>query len=84
MLKLEPTEAERVLLALPSPDTTTLIQLAKELDTLVRCDGDEAAQKQADALILRHGIGLTEGDCQLLRMAAEALRHRRHSRSVAD
>jgi adenine-specific DNA methylase len=78
MLKLEPTEAENVLVA--NPDTSQasdLTGLAEELDEAVRKDGEEAAQERADSVILREMLGLTSTDCELLRSAANTLRARR-------
>jgi predicted RNA methylase len=81
MLKLEPTEAQSVLLAAPRQRNGKLRQLAAELDALVRMGKDEAAQARADQVILRDDLGLGEADCRLLRTAAEHLRCRRYSRS---
>ena len=81
MLKLEPTEAENVLI--PSPEKSamrTLANLAAELDELVRRFGEEAARQRADAVILEGMLGLGKGDCDLLRHAADALRARRLDR----
>lgn len=82
MLKLEPTEAESVVLALPPATNGDLTRLAEELDGLVRAGNDEAAQEQADAEILQKGIGLTQADCRLLHDGAAMLRERRYPRSA--
>jgi hypothetical protein len=85
MLKLEPTEAERVLV--PWPDSVAgsrLASLADELDELVRGGGVEEALVRADAAILQGALGLGRRDCQLLRRAATTLRERRYSRSGAS
>jgi hypothetical protein len=85
MLKVEPTEAERVILPWPDdPDGEWLAGLAEELDTLVRQQGDDAARAWADEVILRKRIGLDRDDCDRLRTAAEALCARRHTRSVPE
>jgi len=80
MLKLEPTEAGRVLIA--TPPRTATDDLAKELDNIARTRGDDAARHHADTLLLRRGIGLTTQDCALLREAATALHERRYQRSA--
>jgi len=80
MLKLEPTEAERVLIARP-PRTPT-DDFAKELDNIARARGDDAARHHADTILLRRGIGLTAQDCALLREAATALCERRLQRGA--
>ncbi len=80
MLKLEPTEAERVLVALPSDHNGALVELAGELDVLVRRGDQAAAQARADADILKKGIGLSRNDCLLLQNAGEALQRRRYFR----
>ncbi|MBM4046381.1 MAG: SAM-dependent DNA methyltransferase [Planctomycetes bacterium] len=80
MLKLEPTEAENVILSLPPVTNGELARLAEELDGLVRAGNDRAAQEQADAEILQKGIGLTQADCRLLHEGAATLRERRYSR----
>jgi adenine-specific DNA methylase len=78
MLKLEPTEAQRV--RIPSypvpPDVCAL------LDETLRTEGESAAQRQADAMILRQ-LGLTERECVLLAEAASTLRERRYGRAFA-
>src|SRR5262249_15199901 len=85
MLKLEPTEAENVLV--PSPETSqvsALAELAEELDETVRDAGEEGAQDRADAVILKKMLGLTSTECDLLRSAANTLRGRRGYRDSAN
>ncbi len=82
MLKLEPTEAENVLVALPQSNDGRLAELVEELDALLRSGDDASAQSRADEAILKQDIGLSESDCRLLRMAAETLRTRRYSRGA--
>jgi hypothetical protein len=78
MLKLEPTEAERVLIPAPAKAAIArLVSLSEELDALVRTRVDELAWKRADEIILKDMIGLSERDCKLLRLAADTLRRRR-------
>jgi hypothetical protein len=82
MLKLEPTEAEKVLVPqLQSSPGLLLAELAQEMDALLRKDGREAALAYADVQILQKGLGLDAHDCNLLRRAAEVLQGRRYSRS---
>jgi hypothetical protein len=81
MLKLEPTEAENVAIPLPQNDDLRLVELAEELDALVRGGKGKVAQSQVDTVILQHGLGLSQTDCRLLRTAAEILRDRRYARS---
>ena len=80
MLKIEPTEAERVLVAAGGEGLTAL---AHELDGMVRAGAAGEAQTQADDVILRRGLGLSAKDCRVLREAAETLGHRRYSRGGA-
>ena len=77
MLKLEPTEAQRVVFPLYAIDRAG----AERLDACARTEGEAAAQREADAMILRR-IGLTKRECALLAEAAETLRDRRCGRSV--
>jgi len=71
MLKLEPSEAERVLVAVSQPQDA--IGLVKELDRLLRTDNSPAAQDLADTSILRRRIGLSKSECAILRDAAGKL-----------
>jgi adenine-specific DNA methylase len=82
MLKIEPSEAERVLVAISKGSTRRLDKLARELDVLVRAGDQKIAQMQADKAILKNIIGLTKRDSDLLRSAADDLRTRRYSRST--
>ncbi len=83
MLKLEPTEAERVLVPIIARKDT-LEALAVELDQIARSGGDEACEEYADRQLLRRGIGLSAADVRLLRESAVLLRQRRMSRSILD
>ncbi len=71
MLKLEPSEAERVLIALPNPKDTS--GLVTELDSLLRGDDSLAAQELADSFVLRRKVGLSRSECIVLRDAASQL-----------
>lgn len=83
MLKLEPTEAERVLLPI-IPKNDNLEALAIELDQIARSSGEAECQRQADDCLLRRSLGLSVADIRLLRDAGLLLRQRRISRSVLD
>jgi hypothetical protein len=79
MLKLEPGEAENVLLPWPAK-RRGLGALATDLDQTARQQGVAACSWLADRELLRKGLGLSAADCDLLRTAAEALYTRRMSR----
>jgi len=77
MLKLEPSEARRVLIATPEGEFG---ELEAELDTLLRLGKIDKAQNLADRVILQDGLGLTAQECATLRDAARLLRDRRYYR----
>lgn len=79
MLKLEPTEAERVLVACPSRAIARATDLVEEFDRLVRSGHLREAEERADRELLRD-VGLSKSDCSILRDAADGLRERRCSR----
>jgi len=81
MLKLEPREAARVLVPAP-PDTATAVSLTDELDHLVRAGREDEACGLADRVVLQDGLGLSAGDCRLLRDGARELLERRHERGA--
>jgi len=68
MLKLEPSEAEEVLVALPFPGESK--RLAKEVDGLIRKSEEEAATDLVDRRVLRRRLGLSATECLVLREAA--------------
>jgi len=79
MLKLEPTEAENVLV--PSPTFATankLKELAADLDILVRERGEDAARQHADSAVLIGMLGFDASECALLQKAARSLQGRRY------
>lgn len=80
MLKLEPREAQRVVVPVTSVDTAGLEQ---EVDRLVRSDRVAVATHLVDAVVLRDTMGLTRAECELLASAAEQLRSRRYHRGRA-
>jgi adenine-specific DNA-methyltransferase len=76
ILKLEPSEAARVHVALPS-DTRAAIQLSH----LLRSGDYLEAVALADQVVLRDSIGLSRADIRLLAAARERLVSRRYSRN---
>ncbi len=83
MLKLEPTEAEKVVLARPALDNKVLEALADELDVLLRKGMTGQAQRLADRVILLEGLGLAQKEIDALFQAGQYLRRRRQ-RKLAD
>ncbi|MDW8424854.1 MAG: N-6 DNA methylase [Meiothermus sp.] len=79
MLKLEPKEAERVVLARLT-DTPGLEALADELDALLKQGQHEPAQALADRVILLEGLGLSPAEVARLSRAGRYLRLRRQRR----
>lgn len=75
MLKLEPREAQRVLVPRPGAGTHEHLE---EIDALVRKGQRLAADELADELLLRGRMGLTTQEIQHLNNAALSLRDRRH------
>jgi adenine-specific DNA methylase len=80
MLKLEPSEAEAVLLPYPKACAERLESLAIQLDATARNRAGARARELADCAILRNLVGLSGRDCMILANAAELLRERRYSR----
>jgi hypothetical protein len=71
MLKLEPTEAERILIAQPRPADTKRITL--QVDTELRQRNAEAALDLVDHAVLRKRFGLTASECAVLRDGSRLL-----------
>jgi adenine-specific DNA-methyltransferase len=71
MLKLEPSEAESVLVALPRLEDAA--SLVRELDLLLRVGDRRAALELADSCVLRRRFGLSNSECLALRDAARQL-----------
>jgi adenine-specific DNA-methyltransferase len=71
MLKLEPSEAENVLIALPYPKDSA--KLVRELDCLLRRKDFSAAIDLADCSVLRSRFGLSNSECMTLRDAARQM-----------
>jgi hypothetical protein len=80
MLKLEPTEAEHVLIAWPA-NTPGLLDDAASLDLTARTNDSTLTVREADTLILRRRLNLSRADCTLLQQASAALQQRRLSRN---
>lgn len=76
ILKLEPSEAARVHVALPS-DTRAAVKLSH----LLRSGGYLEAVALADQVVLRDSIGLSRADIRLLVSARDRLVSRRYSRN---
>ena len=77
MLKLEPSEARRVLVATPAGEFG---EFEAKLDTLLRQGKVDEAQTLADWVLLREHLGLSQADCAVLRRSARLLRERRYYR----
>ncbi len=75
MLKLEPSEARRVLIATPEGEFGGL---EAKLDALLRQGKIDETQILADRVFLQDGLGLSEQECELLRESARMLRYRRY------
>jgi hypothetical protein len=84
MLKLEPTEAENVLVPVPplGQIDDSLNHLAEELDILARQGKQRILQERVDHMVLQERLGLSSADCRILQGAADTLRERRYTRSV--
>ena len=81
MLKLEPSEARRVLIATPEGEFGGL---EAELDKLLRQGRIDEAQTLADRVVLQEHLGLSEQECELLRESARMLRYRRYYKGKRD
>jgi adenine-specific DNA-methyltransferase len=79
VLKLEPTEAERLLVARPSVGHRDLL---RRVDLLVRAREYERALDLVDRAVLVEDLGVAPEQVALLRSAAHRLRQRRLGRSV--
>jgi hypothetical protein len=80
LLKLEPKEVRRVLLAIPPKGESDYRELAYEIDVLERAGELEAARALADDEILRKGLGLSQGEIAALQTAWRDLHDRRLTR----
>lgn len=82
MLKLEPTEAENTIVAMPKGDSRSFNWIYSELDLMVRSGNDTEARDLADRHILSNDLGLSKMDCVLLNDGAELLMNRRYRREL--
>ncbi len=80
LLKLEPLEAGRVMIAVPDSEPGELEGLAGELDHLLRAAKTEDVRERADDAILRRGLGLSRADILRLRDGWLLLKRRRLNR----
>ncbi len=76
VLELEPTEAERLLV----PRQLNGAMPIKEADRLVRAGRIEEVLEQNDQLVLQRSLGLSKGDCAILKRIWTKMRDRRISR----
>jgi adenine-specific DNA-methyltransferase len=74
MLKLEPGEAQRILIPIPRSNLETV---ALELDDMLRRGHGAEITTLADTVVLKGGLGLTKGDIARLRSAADELEQNR-------
>ncbi len=79
MLKLEPTEAERVVIGVP-PASYRDTALDDVVDSLFRRGRAEEALSLVDREILLKHVGLSESDIDVLRDASDMLVSRRGGR----
>jgi len=77
MLKLEPKEAQKVVVPVAKGGTP---DLRTEVDGLLRAGRNDTARQLVDETVLQNGLGLSAADCELLGAAAEQLRVRRYYR----
>ena len=83
MLKLEPSEASRVLVVRPENIRIEWEQF-RELDRLMRLKSTGSATDFADDLILARGLGLSWEQIQVLRDGLESLRDSRRKKVAAN
>ncbi len=79
VLKLEPSEACRLLVPLATNASASLANL----DVLVRANDFDSATALADEVVLRQGLRLSPKSIAIIRNAAEILRRRRTSQSAS-
>lgn len=79
VLKLEPTEAEALLIP-PLEGLASRRDLLSTIDGHIRARDLEAALDLIDAIVLSRGLGLRDDDIRALRHGADRLRSRRYAR----
>jgi adenine-specific DNA methylase len=77
VLKLEPTEAEGLLMAPPTPESEEMLP---EVDRLIRARDLGGTLDLMDPIALGSGLGLSRDEIGALRLGAERLRARRQRR----
>ena len=80
MLKLEPREARKVLVALPNLSSKKAELLAYKLDRLIRNNNWSEANHIANEVVLAKGLGMNIRDIEKLQNGAKILRERRYNR----
>jgi adenine-specific DNA-methyltransferase len=75
VLKLEPNEAVQLRLPIASPGAENLLRIDRTFDSV----GPEAAEQEADRILLEGHLGLSADDIGVLREACDDLQHRRCS-----
>ncbi len=80
MLKLEPGEARRVLLATRAVSSLRVAYLVRFVDSLVRHGDFRGAVAHVDLEVLEAGLGISREDCLRLRAGAERMQARRMGR----
>lgn len=84
VLKLEPTELQRVRVILPTGSDTDLLGTFEEADRMVRARDYAGATRLADRVILEAQIGLSHSDLAGLRHGRAALVERRLTRGRSN
>jgi len=77
VLELEPTEAEKLLM----PGELCKAMSLEECDTLIRAGQLETVLEENSRRILVDQMGLSNGECAMLRRIWEKMRNRRSARS---
>jgi adenine-specific DNA-methyltransferase len=78
VLKLEPSEAERLVVPVPAPGYARMLG---DVDRLVRARRYGEVQDLVDRVALGEGLGVTGEDIGLMRRAVDRLRGRRRTRA---
>ena len=82
MLKIEPTEADNILIAAPAVSSCDYDDLCTEIDGLLRQSRVSCAEELADKVFLIEGLGLTHNECRILSAGADLLTTRRRERGA--
>jgi hypothetical protein len=84
MLKLEPRELDRVVLALPEALPRSFHRCVARVDGLLRNGQYEEAVDEVDQALLEEGLGLSRSTLQRLKRARHRLVARRMGRTRRD